>query len=75
LTESATDLVQQYNKDYQDARSRKPSIYKEGEYILVRNTRSKLGESAKIKANYKGPYIISKVLGNNLYVIRDIPGF
>jgi len=75
LAESATDLVRQYNKDYHDARSRKPFIYKDGEYVLVRDIRSKPGESVKIKANYKGPYIISKALANNRYVVRDIPFF
>lgn len=29
----------------------------------------------KLKPKYKGPYQIAKVLGNNRYVIRDIPGF
>jgi len=44
-------------------------------YVLVRDTRIKPGENAKLKAKYKGPYVISKSLGNNRYVVRDIPGY
>lgn len=28
-----------------------------------------------LKPNYKGPYVIDKVLNNNRYVVKDIPGF
>jgi len=42
---------------------------------MIRNTRSVPGEGSKIKPHYKGPYIIDKVLGNNRYVVCDIPGF
>jgi len=73
--EAATDLVRNYNKCYHDARMRKPSVYSQGDYVLIRDSRNKPGESSKIKTPYKGPYVVSKVLGNNRYVIRDIPGF
>lgn len=69
------ELVRNYNKKYRDSRSKKPSIYKEGEYVLIRDTRVNPGENAKLKPKYKGPYEIAKCLGNNRYVIRDIPGF
>jgi len=74
MSYSATDLVRCYNKN-RDAHSRKSTLYKEGDYVLIRDTRTKPGESAKIKSKYKGPYVIHKSLGNNRYVIRDIPGF
>jgi len=75
LADSATDLVRHYNKRYRDAHSRKPTLYKEGDYVLIRDTRVKPGESAKVKAKYKGPYQVHKSLDNNRYVIHDIPGF
>jgi len=68
-------MIRQYNKAYRDAHSRKPTVYKEGDYVLIRDTRAKLGESTKIKAKYRGPYEVHKSLGNNRYVVRDIPGF
>jgi len=72
---TATEAVRNYNKIYTDDRFRKPSQYNEGEYVLIRNTRAASGESAKLKPQYKGPYMITKTLGNNRYVIQDIPGF
>lgn len=41
----------------------------------MRNKVTKPGESAKLKPNYKGPYMVVRALDNNRYVIKDIPGF
>jgi len=71
----ATDLVRSYNKVYSDSHSRKPTIYKKGDYVLIRDSRSLVGESSKLKPKYKGPYMIEKCLGNNRYVVTDIPDF
>jgi len=70
-----TEAVRNYNKIYTDSRFKKPSLYREGEYVLIRSTRSVPDESAKLKPHYKGPYVIHKILGNNRYVVCDIPGF
>lgn len=64
-----------YNKRYYDKHHKKPSQYKGRDYVLIRDTQSKLGQNRKLKFNYKGPYIVSKVLKNNRYVVQDIPGF
>jgi len=45
-------------------------MYHENDYVLIRDIRIKPGENAKIKPKYKGPYMISKSLGNNRYVIK-----
>lgn len=71
----ATNLIRNYNKDYKDARRSTPSQYNEGDYVLIRNTSSKVGISSKLKPKYKGPYMIAKNLGCNRYVVKDIPGF
>jgi len=44
-------------------------MYKD-DNVSVRDDRGKVGVSPKLKANYKGPYLISKSLGNNRYVIK-----
>jgi len=72
---AATDLIRNYNKEYRNQRAKKPTMYKEGELVLIRNTRNKPGESGKLKPSYKGPYLIKKSLGNNRYVVCDVPGF
>lgn len=75
LAKQASDLVRRYNKVYTNSHSKKLVMYKEGDYVLVRDTRIKPGINAKFKSNYKDPYLIQKVLGNNRYMIIDIPGF
>lgn len=69
------DVIRNYKKIYSDDRFRKSSIYKKGDYVLIRNIRNVPSESAKLKSFYKGPYMIHKALRNNRYVIRDISGF
>lgn len=73
--ERATNLLRVYNKKYRDRHSKKTTKYKEGDYVLIQNRTVKPGDNAKLKPNYKGPYMIAKSLGNDRYVIRDIPGY
>ena len=75
VAEEANELVRNYNKKYRDYKHKKPSLYKEGDYVMIRDIRVKTGENAKLKPKYKGPYMVAKILGNNRYVIKDIPGF
>lgn len=68
-------MIKTYNKAYRDDKCKKPSVYNEGKYVLIRNTQGKVGESRKFKPHYKGPYLVKKAFGSNRYVITDIPGF
>lgn len=72
--ERATNILRHYNKQYKDKRSKSPTKYKEGDYVLIRNRAIKQGVNAKLKPSYKGSYLMAKNLGNDRYVIRDIPG-
>ncbi|XP_018398066.1 PREDICTED: uncharacterized protein LOC108776055 [Cyphomyrmex costatus] len=71
----ASNKIQQYNKTYYDKHHKTPQKYNEGDYVLIRDTVVKPGEDKKLKPLYKGPYMVSKVLNKNRYVIKDIPGF
>jgi len=71
----ATRQIKEYNKEYYDERHRKPSQYKQGDYVLIRDSVIKYHEDKKLKPLYKGPYLVAKVLNKNRYVIQDIPGF
>jgi transposase InsO family protein len=71
----ANKKLREYNKAYYDGRHKRPSIYKTGDLVLVRNLQAKTGVNSKLKPNYKGPYVVSKVLDNNRYVIKDVSGF
>jgi len=68
-------MLYDYNRDYRNKLSKKPSLYNVDDYVLIRDTRNQPNENSKLKPCYKGPYRISKVLGNNRYVVKDIPGF
>lgn len=70
-----TKKLKEYNKTYYDKRHKAPSKYNIGDYVLIRDGQIKTGESRKLKANYKGPYVIAKILNKNRYVVQDIPGF
>lgn len=75
LALEATNKIKQYNKAYYDIKHKKPSLYKTGDYVLIRDSIVKPGENKKLKPQYKGPYLVHKVLQKNRYVIQDIPGF
>lgn len=70
----ASDRIKAYNKFYYDARHKTPTKYNVGDYIIIKNTVSKIGQDKKLRLPYKGPYRIEKVLDNNRYVVQDIPG-
>jgi len=73
MARQTTETIRLYNKDYKDARCKKPSVYKEGDFVLIRDSRQKPDSNTKLKLKYKGPYLVKKDLGNNRYVITDIP--
>lgn len=57
-----------------DSKHSNPKLYVEGDLILIQNEPPATGESRKLEPKYKGPYIIARVLGNDRYLIEDIPG-
>lgn len=75
ITIEATEKLRKYNKQYYDIKHAKPTKYKTGEYVMIRDLQNKSGQNSKFKSNYKGPYLVSKILNNNRYVITDISGF
>lgn len=61
----ALDTVQKiknYNKIYFDKRHRKPTLYNSGDYVMIRDSVLKPDENKKLEPNYKGPYLVAKVL-------------
>lgn len=69
----ATMKMKKYNKAYYDEKHTKPSVYKPGDYVFIRDSILKPGEDSKLKPKYKGPYMITKALNKNRYVVQDIP--
>lgn len=56
-----------------DGRHIRPTTYQEGDLVLIQNVPQATGESRKLDPKYRGPYIIVRVLGNDRYLIEDIP--
>ncbi|XP_024882106.1 protein NYNRIN-like, partial [Temnothorax curvispinosus] len=75
LAVEMTDKIKDYNKANHDKQYKKLTQYKEGDYVMIRDTAVKSGEDKKLKPCYKGPYMVTKALNNSRYVIQDIPGF
>lgn len=71
----ATEKIRNYNKIYYDKRHKSPTTYNIGDFVVIRDLQLKPGQHKKFKANYKGPYVITKVLNNHRYVVQDVPGF
>lgn len=57
-----------------DAKHKTPHQYQEGDLVLIESAMPSTGESRKLDAKYKGPYVIRKVLRFDRYVIEDIEG-
>jgi len=73
-----TDSIRNYNKDYKNAHCKTPSVYREGDYVFrildprfTNETRREL----ETKITIQGTVLYKKYLGNNRYVITDMPNF
>lgn len=57
-----------------DERHLTPTLYHEGDLVLIANEPQATGDSRKLEPKYRGPYIVTRELGNDRYLIKDIPG-
>lgn len=50
-------------------------MYSAGDYVMIKNYVSAVGISKKLVPKMKGPYKVTKVLGNDRYAVSDIDNF
>ncbi|XP_071055516.1 uncharacterized protein [Onthophagus taurus] len=80
ITEIRTDALHVIRKRHKDQKERFDKLriklrkYQEGDLVLVKCEATATGESRKLALRYKGPYVIHKVLPNDRYELKDIPG-
>lgn len=70
-----TRQQQHSQKEYYDQRHAQLTKFTVGQHVLVQaNKGSNDGKSRKLEPRYKGPFVISKVLDNDRYVVNELPG-
>ena len=67
--------AQQYNKNYTDSKRKQPTMYKQGDYVVIKNIDTTIGTSKKFIPKFKGPFVVTEVLPNDRYVLQDVEGF
>lgn len=74
-SQSMYRMSQQKQKYYFDKRHKPPRSYSVGDMVMIRNFDSTPGVSKKLIPQFRGPYEIKKILGNDRYLLADLPGF
>ncbi|XP_017487273.1 PREDICTED: uncharacterized protein LOC108375641 [Rhagoletis zephyria] len=75
IRKDASDSIvarQEYDSARSAKSSRQSKAYDLGDFVVVRNVDTTTGSNKKFVPQYKGPYVVHKVLGNDRYVVRDI---
>jgi len=71
----AIEALQKENERTYNKKRKAPNLYKEGEYVMIRNIDNTPGVNEKFIPKCKGPYIIKKILDHDRYIVTDIEGF
>ncbi|KOC58630.1 hypothetical protein WH47_01037 [Habropoda laboriosa] len=66
---------QKGNERYYNNRRKEALVYKESDYVMIRNIDTSAGVNKKLLPKFKGPYQVKKALDCDRYVIEDIDGF
>lgn len=66
---------QRLGKEQANRKRKEAHQYKSGDLVMIKNFDCTPGASKKLIPKFKGPYVISKILRNNRYIITDINGF
>lgn len=61
------------NKVNFDKRRKAAYIYKEGDIVFVKNKITEAGLSKKLVPKFRGPYMVTRVLPNERYLVEDLP--
>ncbi|KAL4132872.1 hypothetical protein QTP88_009951 [Uroleucon formosanum] len=70
IIRSQDSNVTQYN-----AKRKEPTIYKQGDYVMITNVDVTVGQNKKLIPKFRGPYVVRKVLDRDRYIVGDIEGF
>lgn len=77
IRKAAYELIKQdqlKQKLRYDAHRKQAPVYEVGNLVLVRREAAATGQSRKLTAKYKGPYLVAKVYEHDRYLLTDVPG-
>ena len=66
---------QDNNKRNYDSHHKQPTVYKIGDYVMVKNVDCTPGANKKLIPTFKGPYVVKQILDHDRYIVKDILGF
>lgn len=66
--------LQGYNKKQCDAKCKRNTVYHKGDLVAIRTVKMQCSNN-KLRAKFRGPYQVKKVLDNNRYIISDLDGY
>lgn len=61
-------------KERFDRRHGKPQEYEVNDMVMIQSELPSTGESRKLEPRFRGPYVVSKVLGKARYLLEDVKG-
>lgn len=70
---ASIEKSQAYQKQRYDQTRREGCVYEKGQLVLVKKTKLVDG-NRKLLPKFSGPFQVMKYLGNDRYIIRDLPG-
>ena len=68
--EEAHDALRDLQWEVQQEDAEEPTLFKEGDLVLLENKRRRKGENPKLQAKFVGPYTIIKAFANHTYEIE-----
>lgn len=71
----AIEVSQRKSSERHANKHRAAQVFKEGEFVMIRNVDTTVGRNKKFVPKFKGPYMVHRVLPHDRYVVRDIENF
>lgn len=68
------EKTQKYQEERRRQKCKPTKKFEAGDYVVIRNVDTVVGTNKKLIPKYRGPYIVSKTLDHDRYVVKDIEG-